>query len=83
MKVSISEIIKNKVFLFLAPDASPEELANFEDVVRRWMDKRVQDLPTPWHSEFTLTDSNGVKTIVSIVDVNKDHQIDQTTEDLD
>ena len=77
MKVAVSEIIENKVFLFLAPDASPESLVNFEDTISHWMDAKILELRATGHSDFSLTTSDGGKAIVSIVDVNNDHETNQ------
>ena len=82
MKVAISEIIKDKIFLFLAPIASPEDLANLDGTICHWMDAKVLELQATGHSDFTLITNDGGKAIVSIVDVNKDHEINQYEVDL-
>jgi hypothetical protein len=72
MKVSVTEFVKDKVFFFLAPDIQKEEIEKFKELVRQWMDKRVQNYSSPWHSEFVTYLSDGRIAIISIVDVNKD-----------
>lgn len=69
MKVSISEIRKNKVFLFLAPDATQEELQDFDMKVHAWMSTHFDGIPC----SFYLRTSDGGKAILSIVDINADH----------
>ena len=50
MKVAISEIIKDKIFLFLATIASPEDLANLEGTISHWMDAKVLELQASGHA---------------------------------
>ena len=46
------------------------------------MDAKVLELQATGHSDFTLITNDGGKAIVSIVDVNKDHEINQYEVDL-
>ena len=66
MKVSISEIRKDKVFLFLAPDATHDELQDFGMKVQAWMSSHYEGLPC----SFYLHTTDGRLAIVSILDVN-------------
>lgn len=76
MKVSISEIRKNKVFLFLAPDATQEELQDFDLKVQAWMSSRFRGVPC----SFYLRTSDGGKAILSVVEINSDHDCPQVEE---
>lgn len=77
MKVSISEIRKNKVFLFLAPDATQEELQGFDMKVHFWMSSRFTGVPC----SFYLRTSDGGRAILSVVNINSDHDLPQIEED--
>ena len=70
MKVSVTEFVKDKVFFFLAPEIQKEGNDKFKELVRQWMDKKVQNYSSPWHSEFVTNLSDGRIAITSIVDVN-------------
>lgn len=72
MKISVTEFVKDKVFFFLAPEIQKGENEKFKELVSQWMDKRVQNYSSPWHSEFVTYLSDGRIAITSIVDVNKD-----------
>lgn len=76
MKVSISEIRKDKVFLFLAPDATQEELQDFDMKVHAWMSSRFSGISC----SFYLHTSDGGKAILSVVDINSDHDNPQIEE---
>lgn len=76
MKVSISEIRKDKVFLFLAPDATQDELKNFGMMVQAWMMKHYVGIPC---SSYIRTTDPGLA-IVSILDINSDHDVPQFDE---
>lgn len=59
MKVSVTEFVKDKVFFFLAPEIQKGENEKFKELVSQWMDKRVQNYSSPWHSEFVTYFSDG------------------------
>lgn len=76
MKVSISEIRKGKVFLFLAPNATQDELRDFDMKVHAWMAKHYEGMPC---SSYLRT-TDGGKAILSVVDINSDHDAPQIEE---
>lgn len=76
MKVSISEIRKNKVFLFLATDATQEELQDSDMKVHSWMSSRYTGVPC----SFYLRTSDGGRSILSVVDINSGNDAPQKEE---
>ena len=82
MKASLSEITKNKVFVFFPQNSNPQELNDFEKKVGLWMDKKTNEVDALMHSDFVLETSDGGKAIASIIDVNKDQQDVQIEIDL-
>ena len=76
MKVSISEIRKGKVFLLLAPNATQDELQDFDMKVHAWMTKHFEGMPC----SFYLHTTDGGKAILSVVDINSDHDVPQIDE---